>query len=79
MTNEKAGETGDRALLIRPIVLIAAAACTTGFTFASRRATLRQIQASPADISERLRQMAQKPWTVKCQRAPCSANEARYG
>ena len=38
--------------------LTAAAACTTGFILASRRATLRQIQASLAEISAQVRQLA---------------------
>jgi hypothetical protein len=46
-----------KALFIWPILLIVAAACTTGLTLVSRRATLRQIQVSLADISEQLRRL----------------------
>ena len=47
-----------KALLYWPLALTAAAACTTGFILASRRATLRQIQASLAEISAQVRQLA---------------------
>jgi hypothetical protein len=50
-----------RALLWWPVTLIVAAAATTWFTLASRRATLRQIQASLAAISAQLRQLAPGP------------------
>jgi type II secretory pathway component PulF len=50
-----------KALLVWPVLLFAAAACTTIFTLASRRATLRQIQASLADISEQLKGLTAKP------------------
>jgi hypothetical protein len=46
------------ALLWWPITLVVAAGCTTWFTLASRRATLQQIQASLAQISEHIKQMA---------------------
>ncbi|MHC4100316.1 MAG: hypothetical protein ACYTGY_01805 [Planctomycetota bacterium] len=52
---------GLKALLWWPITLIAAAACTTLFTLASRRATLRQIQASLVEISEQLKQIVPEP------------------
>ncbi len=52
---------GLKALLWWPVMLIVAAACTTWFTLASRRATLRQIQASLAQISEQLKRMAPEP------------------
>ena len=52
---------GLKALCWWPILLIVAAGCTTWFTLASRRATLRQIQASLAQISDQLRQMAREP------------------
>jgi hypothetical protein len=45
-------------LLYWPLTLTVAAACTTGFILASRRATLRQIQASLAEISAQVRQLA---------------------
>ncbi len=43
------------ALLIWPVLLLLAAGATIGFTLASRRATLRQIQASLAEISGQLK------------------------
>ena len=49
------------ALLWWPVTLIVAAACTTWFTLATRRATLRQIQASLAEISEQLKRLAPEP------------------
>ncbi len=49
-----------KALLVWPVLLFAAAACTTIFTLASRRATLRQIQGSLAEISEQLRGLTEK-------------------
>jgi hypothetical protein len=49
------------ALLWWPITLVVAAAGTIWFTLASRRATLRQIQASLAEISEQLKRMAPQP------------------
>jgi hypothetical protein len=45
------------ALLWWPITLVVAAAGSIWFTLASRRATLRQIQASLAQISDQLKQM----------------------
>jgi hypothetical protein len=50
-----------RALAWWPITLVVAAAAATWFTLASRRATLRQIQASLTDISEQLRRMVPEP------------------
>lgn len=49
-----------KALLWWPGLLFLAAASTTLFTLASRRATLRQIQASLAEISEQLRDLSTK-------------------
>ncbi|MHC4217809.1 MAG: hypothetical protein ACYSU7_05060 [Planctomycetota bacterium] len=49
------------ALMWWPVTLVVAAAGTIWFTLASRRATLRQIQASLAEISEQLRTMAPQP------------------
>jgi len=49
------------ALLYWPAFLCLAVACTLLFTLASRRATLRQIQVSLADISEQLRRLSEKP------------------
>jgi hypothetical protein len=50
-----------RALLWWPATLVVAAAGTIWFTLASRRATLRQIQAGLADISAQLERMAAGP------------------
>jgi hypothetical protein len=50
-----------KALFLWPVALTAAAICTILFTLASRRATLRQIQASLAEISAQLKQMAEQP------------------
>jgi hypothetical protein len=50
-----------KALLWWPGLLFLAAASTTLFTLASRRATLRQIQASLAEISAQLKGLAAKP------------------
>lgn len=47
-----------KALLWWPGLLFLAAACTTLFTLASRRATLRQIHARLAEISEQLKALA---------------------
>ena len=44
-----------QAVLYWPILLFVAAACTVFFTLATRRATLRQIQASLAEISAELK------------------------
>jgi hypothetical protein len=44
-----------QAMLYWPILLFLAAACTVFFTLATRRATLRQIQASLAEISAELK------------------------
>ena len=52
---------GLKALLVWPILLLVSAACTTGLVLASRRATLRQIQASLARISEQLRTLTTNP------------------
>ncbi len=49
------------AMLYWPAFLCVAAACTLFFTLASRRATLKQIQVSLADISEQLRRLSEKP------------------
>ncbi len=49
------------ASLYWPALLFLAAACTLFFTLASRRATLRQIQASLAEISAQLRQLTTRP------------------
>lgn len=49
-----------KASLWWPALLFAAAVCTTLFTLASRRATLRQIQASLAEISAQLHELAKK-------------------
>ena len=49
------------AMLYWPALLVLAGTCTLFFTLASRRATLRQIQAQLADISTQLREMAQRP------------------
>ncbi len=49
------------ALLWWPITLIVAAGATTWFTLASRRATLRQIQTSLAQISAQLTRLAPEP------------------
>ncbi|MHC4141291.1 MAG: hypothetical protein ACYSUF_05185 [Planctomycetota bacterium] len=49
------------ALLWWPITLVVAAAGSIWFTLASRRATLRQIQASLAQISDQLKQMVPEP------------------
>lgn len=46
------------AALYWPALLALAAVCTVLFTLASRRATLRQIQAHLADISAQLRALA---------------------
>ncbi len=46
--------TGLTALLYWPALLLLAAGCTTWFTIVSRRATLRQIQASLAQIADHL-------------------------
>jgi signal transduction histidine kinase len=46
------------ASLYWPALLFLAAACTLFFTLASRRATLRQIQASLAEISAQLQALA---------------------
>lgn len=48
---------GLKALLFWPVLLALAAVCTTLFTLASRRATLRQIQSSLANISEQLKRL----------------------
>ncbi len=45
---------GLTALLYWPALLLLAAGCTTWFTIVSRRATLRQIQASLAQIADHL-------------------------
>lgn len=50
---------GLSALLVWPILLFLSAACTTGFILASRRATLRQIQADLARITEQLKALAE--------------------
>jgi hypothetical protein len=50
-----------KALLVWPLLLFAAAACTTIFTLASRRATLRQIQSNLTQISEQLKALTGKP------------------
>ncbi|MFQ5807551.1 MAG: hypothetical protein ACE5I3_13980 [Phycisphaerae bacterium] len=50
-----------KALLWWPGLLFAAAVCTTFLTLASRRATLRQIQASLTEISVQLKALASKP------------------
>jgi hypothetical protein len=47
------------ANIIWPLLLTAAAACTVLFILRSRRATLRQIQASLAEISAEVRQLAE--------------------
>jgi hypothetical protein len=49
-----------KALLWWPGLLFLAAASTTLFTLASRRATLRQIQASLAEISEQVKSLTAK-------------------
>jgi hypothetical protein len=49
------------AALYWPALLVLAGTCTLFFTLASRRATLRQIQAHLADISAQLRELAQRP------------------
>jgi hypothetical protein len=49
------------ASLYWPALLFLAAACTLFFTLASRRATLRQIQASLAEISVQLKQLTTRP------------------
>jgi hypothetical protein len=49
------------AALYWPALLVLAGTCTLFFTPASRRATLRQIQAQLADISGQLREMIQRP------------------
>jgi hypothetical protein len=46
-----------RAALGWPVLLFAAAASTTAFTLTSRRATLRQIQASLAEIGAEMRRL----------------------
>ncbi len=46
--------TGLTALLYWPALLLLAAGCTTWFTIVSRKATLRQIQASLAQIADHL-------------------------
>jgi hypothetical protein len=46
---------GLKALLFWPVLLLLAAGCTTLFTLAARRATLRQIQHSLAEISAQLK------------------------
>jgi hypothetical protein len=50
---------GLTALLYWPASLLLAAGCTTWFTIISRRATLRQIQASLAQIGEHLRSLSE--------------------
>jgi cytoskeletal protein RodZ len=47
-----------KAVLWWPALLLAAAACTTAFTLASRRATLRQIHASLTEISSQLKELS---------------------
>ena len=47
-----------KALLLWPALLLVAAGCTTAFTMASRRATLRQIQASLELIADRLKELS---------------------
>jgi hypothetical protein len=49
--------SGLTALLYWPASLLLAAGCTTWFTIVSRRATLRQIQASLAQIADHLQSM----------------------
>ena len=49
------------ALLWWPVTLVVAAVVTIWFTLASRRATLRQIQAGLADISAQLASMTAGP------------------
>jgi hypothetical protein len=49
-----------RMLLYWPLALTVAAACTTGFILASRRATLRQIQVSLAEISAQVRELTRR-------------------
>lgn len=48
------------AALYWPALLSLAAVCTVLFTLASRRATLRQIQASLAEISTQLKALADR-------------------
>ncbi|MCX5672913.1 MAG: hypothetical protein NTU94_16480 [Planctomycetota bacterium] len=44
--------------VVWPVVMCAAALCTVKFILASRQATLRQIQAELAEISEHIRALA---------------------
>lgn len=48
------------ASLYWPALLLLSAACTLFFNLASRRATLRQIQASLTDISTQLRELTRQ-------------------
>jgi hypothetical protein len=49
-----------KAVLWWPAILFAAAVSTTLFTLASRRATLRQIQTSLAEISAQLKSLKER-------------------